>query len=100
MSDAPDPSHGLAEFIPWAITTVCGGLTTAVGVLFKMNFKLMESRIGSLETAAKDNKDQIDKLEEARRICETERSSLKSTCEHLQNTITDLKSRIAPGDSK
>jgi hypothetical protein len=100
MSDAPDPSHGLAEFIPWAIAAVCTGLTTAVGTLFNINFKLMTSRIEVLESNVKSSKEHIDKLEEARVVCESERSSLKSTCEHLKEIVNELRNRSVPGDSK
>lgn len=100
MTDVPDPSHGLSGFIPWAIAAVCGALTTAVGTLFNINFKLMTSRIESLELVAKSNKEHIDKLEEARVICESDRSSLRSTCDHLQSVINDLRNRLVPGDSK
>ena len=100
MSDAPDPSHGLSEFIPWAIAAVCGGLTTAVGTLFKINFKLMTNRIEALETTVASNNAHITKLEEARLVCESDRSSLRSTCEHLQKVVDDLRARTVPGDSK
>jgi chromosome segregation ATPase len=91
----PDnPQGDLTSYIPWAITGVVSALSVTVATLYGFNLKLMLTRIDSLETDVKSGKEHIKKLEDYRVECESDRSALRTTCDHLSKSIEKLQLQL------
>lgn len=93
----PNADSGLLNWILWGVTILIGTLATAVGALYRAAearngaaINELKAKVVSLETKS-DEQDQ--KLLE----CETDRASLKSTCDALQREVGEVRVAISKG---